>query len=253
MSEAGPHRTSNQDSAFIATWGAAVADGVGGGPSGDLASSAFIHRLVAGVHGRLSLDGWLQRIRIANWDLRAHIERDAALLGMATTFTGLLAARDGTVVLAHTGDSRAYLLRDGTMTRESHDDSYVQVLVDRGLLDEAEAATHPQRNIITASMHGGDEDVVAIVSRPAVEGDRWLLCSDGVTDYLPERHVATLLAQGTPSACAQSIVDLALHVGSRDNITAVVCDVVADQERSATAPVFAGAAAERFGEQLESA
>ncbi|HET6300261.1 PP2C family protein-serine/threonine phosphatase [Microbacterium sp.] len=252
VSDVGPHRATNQDSAFTAPWGAAVADGVGGGPSGDLASSAFLHRLVAGVRGPLVLDDWLQRIRIANWDLRARVEHDPSLAGMATTFTGLLTAPDDTVILAHTGDSRAYLLRDGGLTQESHDDSLVQVLVDRGLIAESDAATHPQRNIITASMQGRDADVIAIVARVSDLGDRWLLCSDGVTDYVTERALAPVLATGSPTTAARLLVELAIRSGSRDNITAVVCDVVPDV-LDPLSPEFAGAAAERFREELESA
>lgn len=251
VSDVGAHRTTNQDSAFTASWGAAVADGVGGAPAGDLASAALVHRLVSGIRGPVTTTQLLTRIREANWDLRAHVERDRSLAGMATTFTGLFSTSRGTVVLAHTGDSRAYLLRGGAMSRETRDDSFVQVLVDRGVMSAAEAASHPHRNVITASLHGGDDDVVTIGELDAAEGDRWLLCSDGVSDYLTEPDIAALLAAGTPSAAARAIARLSLEAGSTDNVTAVVCDLTAAAFDEG--PDFHGAAAELFTERLESA
>ncbi len=253
VSDVGGHRTTNQDSAFTAPWGAAVADGVGGGPAGDIASAAFVHRLAAGLHGPVSSSQLLTRIREANWDLRAHVRRMPTHAGMATTFTGLFASPGGHLVVAHTGDSRAYRLRDDALTRQTRDDSFVQVLVERGLVAAEDAASHPQRNVITASLHGDDEDVVTIGEFDVVRGDRWMLCSDGVTDYLPEAEIAYLLPLGSPATAARTLVTTALQAGSRDNVTAVVVDVVAPGDSGAERPVFAGAASELFNERLESA
>jgi serine/threonine protein phosphatase PrpC len=253
LSDVGSVREVNQDAAFTASWGAAVADGVGGGPSGDLASAALVHRLVAGRMMLTDADALAERIREANWDLRAHTQRDASLRGMATTFTGVFVATSGRLLLAHTGDSRAYLVRGGVMTRETRDDSFVQALVDHGLIAPEAAATHPRRNVITASLGGAAEDTVTVVERDPVAGDRWLLCSDGVTDYLPEDDVVRVLTSGTSAAdTAKVLVELSLAAGSHDNVTAVVCDV----EPATGAPpddrvVFAGAAAARFCEDLD--
>ncbi|GAA2015913.1 PP2C family protein-serine/threonine phosphatase [Microbacterium ulmi] len=252
VSTVGGHRASNQDSAFTAWWGAAVADGVGGGPAGDVASAALVHRLVSGMHGPVTPSQLLTRIREANWDLRAHVQRNPALDGMATTLTGVFATPDDTLVLAHTGDSRAYRLREGRMSRQTRDDSFVQVLVDRGLMSAEEAASHPHRNVITASLHGGDDDVVTLAEFDMMIGDRWLLCSDGMTDYVPEQDIETLLATGDPAHASYALVRLALDAGSRDNVTAVVGEVT-DAETAAERPQFHGAAADLFNEQLESA
>lgn len=254
VSDVGRYRTSNQDSAFTAPWAAAVADGVGGGPAGDIASAALVHRLASGLHGPVTAAQLLTRVREANWDLRAHVRRDPALDGMATTFTGLFASPSGTLVLAHTGDSRAYLLRDGALSRQTRDDSFVQVLVDRGIVSAEDAASHPQRNIITASLHGADDDLVTVGEIADVRrGDRWLLCSDGVSDYLPDADIAELLASGSPTTAARTIVETALEAGSRDNVTAVVVELVPAALRPEGRPVFIGAAADLFNEQLESA
>lgn len=230
-----------------------MADGVGGGPSGDLASAVLVHRLVAG-HGSLPDSGAVvERLRLSNWDLRALAERDPRLQGMATTFTGLFVGRDGHLLLVHAGDSRAYLLRNRAFTRRTRDDSYVQALVDRGLLAPEAAATHPRRNIITASFGGAEHDLPGVLELEGRAGDRWLLCSDGLTDYVPEAAVEEVLAMdGEPVVVARAIVALALDAGTRDNVTAIVCDVV-EGSPAQDQPVFAGSAAERFTEGLETA
>ncbi len=248
----GAHRAVNQDAAFTAPWGAAVADGVGGGPSGDLASATLLHRLVASSAAALDAPQLAERLRLANWDLRARVDHDGSLRGMATTFTGVFVGRGGELLLAHTGDSRAYLLRDGELRRETRDDSYVQALVDNGLLAPEAAETHPQRNIIMASFAGGETDEASVGIRQPLIGDRWMLCSDGLTDYVPEPEVRALLTIGTPAEAALACVALALEAGTRDNVTVVVCDVVAGSSQAGE-PVFWGSAAERFTEDLGSA
>lgn len=255
VSDVGAYRAVNQDAAFTAPWGAAVADGVGGGPSGDLASAAFVHRLVAGRMSLPDAETLSVRIREANWDLRAHSERDSSLRGMATTFTGIFVGSAGELLLAHTGDSRAYLLRRGVLTRQTRDDSFVQALVDQGLIAPEAAASHPRRNLITASLAGAEDDAAAVAVREPVIDDRWLLCSDGVTDYLPDEELALVLSTASsPEAAAQSLVALALEAGTRDNVTAVVCDVEhGDEAPAGQRAHFHGAAADRFCEELDTA
>lgn len=252
-SDIGGYRDVNQDAAFVAPWGAGVADGVGGGPAGDLASAALVHRLVAGGDRVMDAPALAVRIREANWDLGAHVRRDPALAGMATTFTAVWFSQRGTVLLAHTGDSRAYLLRGGELMRQTRDDSFVQTLVEQGLVRAEDAMTHPRRNIITASLRGDATDLVRVAERVPVRGDRWMICSDGVSDYLPDDAIADVLrGVGDPQAAADEIVRLALEAGSRDNVTAVVADVV--DGAAAPRPVrFAGAAAARFAEELDPA
>lgn len=251
VSHAGLFRPVNQDAAFTASWGAGVADGVGGGPAGDLASASFLHRLAAGnvdVRDEADLS---ERLRTANWELRAHTLREPALQGMATTFTGLVIARTGVILLGHSGDSRAYRRRGDTITRETRDDSYVQALVDRGLITPGQAMSHPRRNIVTASMTGAEEDEVHVGPADAAAGDRWLLCSDGLTDYVPESRVAEILTRPSSAQdCAQALVEVALDAPSRDNITVVVCDVEEGTADPGERPRFYGAAAGIFADDL---
>jgi PPM family protein phosphatase len=251
VSDVGPHRRVNQDAAFVAPWGAAVADGVGGGPAGDLASATILHRLTAGWHGVDDVDDLSVRLRSANWDLRARIEEEPSVDGMATTITGLVVARGGGVLLMHAGDSRAYRLRGDEFTRQTRDDSLVQALVDQGVVSEAEAAFHPRRNIVTASLTGSDDDRFAVVEADAVADDRWLLVSDGVSDYVPDLLLHSVLASGhRPAEAAAAIVQLATEAGSRDNITAVVCDILPGRPEAEPAR-FAGSAAALFDDWLE--
>jgi protein phosphatase len=163
--------------------------------------------------------------------------------------------RTGRLLLAHTGDSRAYLLRVGVLTRETRDDSFVQTLVDHGLIAAEAAASHPRRNIITASLAGAEDDAAHVVDREPRPGDRWLLCSDGVTDYLSDDELMRALAVAqSPEAASAALVAAALEAGTRDNATAVVCDVEnAPVSSPDDRPTFYGAAADRFCEELDSA
>lgn len=250
-SDIGGFREVNQDAAFAASWGAGVADGVGGGPAGDLASAALLHRLVADGPRVTDVTDLAVRIHEANWDIGAHVRRDPSLTGMATTFTALWFAESGALLLAHTGDSRAYLARDGHLIRQTRDDSLVQALVDRGLVSEEDAVTHPRRNIITASLRGDASDLVRVTERVPVAGDRWMLCTDGVSDYLPDDVIGHVLAtRSDAAAAADSLVELALTAGSRDNVTAVVADLVAGEAITPTV-LFAGAASARFTEEID--
>lgn len=233
------------------SWGAAVADGVGGGPAGDLASASIVHRLAAGRLFVADEEELVAAVRGANWELRAQTHRDPGLRGMATTLTGLVADVTGRLLLMHSGDSRAYRLRSGVLSRQTRDDSLVQALVDSGVIAPEEASHHPRRNIVTASLGGGEADALAVVQADAAPGDRWLLCSDGVSDYLPEPLIAQLLSTGSVHEAALSLVDAALTAGTHDNVTAVVCDVEDGDADRREAPVFSGAAGARFSERLD--
>lgn len=255
-SDTGAHRPVNQDAAFTAAWGSAVADGVGGGPAGDLASAAFVHRLAAGRSGTVDPETLEVSVRAANWDLRAHVERDPRLHGMATTFTGVFLSDRDTLLLAHAGDSRAYLWRSGALVQQTRDDSYVQALVDRGLVAAQDAPSHPRRNLITASLSGAERDNVVVIEHAALSGDRWVLCSDGLSDYVPHAAIAEVVGRGDAESAATAAVTLALEAGTRDNVTVVVCDVEVDPATgfsSSGEALFYGAAAARFTEGLETA
>ncbi len=231
----GAHRASNQDSAGAGATFAFVADGVGGHAGGDVASRAVAEVLVAALDGRDSagLDAVeLHELLAGANDELAERARDPRLVGMATTFTGLFCGA-GTILVAHIGDSRAYLRREGAATRVTHDDSYVQLLVDTGVLDPDEAWQHPQRNLILQSLAGTADDAahLAVLEEDCHVGDRWLLCSDGLTDYVAEGEVLDLLGSADDvEEVADALVAAALAADTRDNVTVAVCDLVAEPQ-----------------------
>ena len=232
-SEAGPHRSSNQDSLVAAGRYVVVADGVGGHAGGDVASRTVTRRLVAALGSRdvagLDADALRDVVADANAALRRRAGDDPLLSAMATTLTGLFGG-DGIVRVAHVGDSRAYRVHGGTGERVTHDDSLVQRLVDAGAIAAEDAPFHPQRHIILRSLAGDADDAagLALLELPAAAGDRWVLCSDGLSDALGDDEVVSLAAQAaTPEDAAQALLDAALAADARDNVSLAVCDVVA--------------------------
>lgn len=248
-SVAGPHRSDNQDSLGCSTDYVFVADGVGGHVGGDVASWTVAHRLMASLAPittrTLSEDELRTLVAVANAELRLRGNREPALAGMSTTFTGLFCA-DDYVRIVHVGDSRAYLVRDGVGRRMTRDDSLVQMLLDSGAIDDAEAPHHPHRNIILHSLGGDTDDAAAltVLAVPAQLGDRWLVCSDGLTDYVDEEVFLPLVASAeNPEAATDALVAAATEADSRDNVSVAVAEVVAAADSTDRPYRFAGAAA----------
>jgi protein phosphatase len=218
LSEPGP-REKNEDAAFASPRLLAVADGVGGAATGEVASRLAIDKLVALDNRRLddTLEELLRSAWVdANEAIAFVVSYDPRHQGMATTLTAVALSNEGRYLVANVGDSRAYLLRDGCLRRLTRDDSLVQELIDRGRLSEDDARHHPQRSIVLDALNGDD---------------RLLLCSDGVTDYLTDAEVAEMLRLcGDAAAAVRQVVGAALRHGSRDNVTAVVSDVQADPD-----------------------
>jgi len=247
--DTGQVRTQNEDAALIGDVVFAVADGMGGHAAGDVASSvaveAFESSTSAGVE---SEDDIVDAVRAANHAVidRADVEPDLA--GMGTTLTALALVPgpdDGTgpgeLIIANVGDSRAYLFRDGDLTQLTRDHSLVEDLVQEGRLSPEDARTHPQRNILTRVL-GNDPDVEPDVFRAdPVRGDRYLLCSDGLSNEVDDERAAAVLRRlSDPDDAARELVRLANENGGRDNITVVVVDVVDDDDRARTASRLVG-------------
>jgi serine/threonine protein phosphatase PrpC len=227
--DVGPVRGNNEDAAFASVRIAAVADGVGGAAAGEVASRAAIDTL---VHlDKCRLEEPLERalataVNEANERIGFMATCRPQAAGMSTTLTAVALGDDG-YVLANVGDSRTYLLRDGALTRLSRDDSYVQMLLDRGAIGPDEARRHPQRSLVLEALDGDPERrPPAIATAPARTGDRLLLCSDGLSDYVDDEDIAAALREETRrEACAERLVAMALAEGARDNVTVVVADV----------------------------
>jgi len=241
-SDVGHVRSGNEDSAFAGPRLVAVADGMGGHAAGEVASHVAISALAPldeDAAGADLLGTMRDALADANERLRSLVAADGQLSGMGTTLTALLSA-GRRLALLHIGDSRGYLLRDGELTRITRDHTYVQDLIDAGTITGDEAASHPQRSVITRTLDGSDMEPDLRV-REAVAGDRYLLCSDGLTDVVSENTLREVLCEGTAQEAVDRLVDLALRAGGPDNVTAVVADVV--EHEVETPPQVAGAAA----------
>lgn len=223
-------RQRNEDSYLLEAPIYAVADGMGGHIAGDVASATAVSVISEGVAAAPPKDGaaladLVGRANEAIWD---KARSDPSLRGMGTTCTLLMI--DGDVAhIAHVGDSRAYLLRDGTFRQLTEDHTLVERMVREGRLSAEEAANHPQRNIITRTL-GVDANVqVDVLEEPLDEGDRILITSDGLTSMVEGTEIARVLDQeDDPQAAADRLVGLANDAGGEDNITVLVLYVGKD-------------------------
>jgi protein phosphatase len=228
VSHVGLVRGNNEDAGFASHYVQVVADGVGGAAAGEVASATttYVVSAMAAAHPTADARTLLHRaVAEAHHQLAAGVAHDPARAGMATTLVAVL-ARHGQVTMAHIGDSRAYRLRDGRLSRLTTDHTLVQALIDSGRLTPDEARTHPYRSVVLRSINAEEvprPDVFRVDTAP---GDRLLLCSDGLTDFVDERTISALLPRGPhPDDAAQALVDAALASGGRDNVTCVVSDI----------------------------
>ncbi|MCI0690262.1 MAG: protein phosphatase 2C domain-containing protein [Sporichthyaceae bacterium] len=265
VTDIGLSRMNNEDSAYAGPRLAVVADGIGGMPAGELASALVVRELApldpAGamaipINGaaaepatkplspvsdptdeqptvRIPGDGvdpiaaLRDSVAAANRKIRnvSHVDLDTD--GMGTTVTALLLAGDR-IGLLHVGDSRGYRLRTGVLGQITRDDTYVQTLVDQGLISVAEARNHPRRSVVMQAVQGLEYEPTCSVLA-AVVGDRYLLCSDGLSDVVDDETIAdALTAEPDVARCANLLVRLALEAGAPDNVTVIVADVAED-------------------------
>jgi PPM family protein phosphatase len=233
-SDVGEARSRNEDSAFASPRLLAVADGMGGHAHGEVASAVVISVFA-------ELDDQLRTARLGEVDPPAALgatvaralrrltelaKQDFDLTLMGSTLTALLWDGSG-FGLAHVGDSRGYLLRDGVLHQITKDHTLVQSLVDDGRITEAEAAEHPRRSMVTRALQAGGSAEPDLTPLPAQVGDRFLLCSDGVTCVVgPDRLRDTLGTATSPEDAVRKLIAEAIQLDSPDNISAVVADVV---------------------------
>jgi PPM family protein phosphatase len=227
-SESGLVRTSNQDTAYAGTRLLAVADGFGG-PGGDRASAAAVDALKPLETLPVPAEDLLGALADAVNDADRAIQDIAASASSGeagTTLTAMLWS-GSRLALVHIGDTRAYLLRGGELFQITHDHTYVQSLVDAGRLSAEEAASHPQRSLLVRALTGTGGAQPDLSLHEAMAGDRYLLCSDGLSTVVPTESMRDVLTgPGGPEQTLDEVVALAYAAGAPDNLACVVADVV---------------------------
>lgn len=245
LTHVGRQRQHNEDSLLVSQDARLflVADGMGGHAAGEIASRIAVDSITEFIvhtkeddgtwphaydeHFRRATNRLMAALRMANTRVLEAMRKDARLRGMGTTVVACMS--DGeTMSVAHVGDSRAYLIRDGKLSRLTNDHSWVFEQVQAGMLTEAEAEKHPLRNVITRALGGAlsvTPDAAEVVSQP---GDVYLLCSDGLTGMVPEEEILRLVSENAANletAC-QQLIEVANQRGGLDNITAVLVKAV---------------------------
>ena len=223
-SDLGRQRQGNEDNYFVRAPLFVVADGMGGAQAGEVASELAVKQFERGLpDGRPPGEALADLIRQANAEIHRQSGDDPDLAGMGTTVTAAYLDGD-VVVVAHVGDSRAYLLRDGDLIRLTRDHSLVGELVARGKLTEEQAETHPQRSVITRALGAYPEVEVDTDVYPARAGDLFLLCSDGLTGMVHEPVLKPMLEDRSRSLeqTGRALIAAANEAGGRDNITVIL-------------------------------
>ncbi|WP_343709513.1 PP2C family serine/threonine-protein phosphatase [Mycobacterium sp.] len=240
-SDVGLVRSNNEDSVYAGARLLALADGMGGHAAGEVASQLVIAALAhldddePGGDLLASLDS---AVHSGNSAIAAQVEMEPDLEGMGTTLTAILFAGNR-IGVVHIGDSRGYLLRDGELTQITKDDTFVQTLVDEGRITKEEAHSHPQRSLIMRALTGHEVEPT-LTMREVRVGDRYLLCSDGLSDPVTDETILDALKIPDVTDSADRLIELALRGGGPDNVTVVVADVV-DIDYGSNQPIIAGA------------
>jgi PPM family protein phosphatase len=253
-SDVGLLREGNEDSAYAGPHLLAIADGMGGHAAGEVASSvaiAALEGLDTQVPLEHPLDALASAVAAASSTMQQMSVDDPSVAGMGTTLTALL--WDGaSVAICHIGDSRAYLLRDGELHQITHDHTLVQSMVDDGRLSPAQAATHPNRSLVMRALQSGTDSEPDLSVLQASVGDRYLLCSDGLSDVVTSEETLrdTLTRVTDRNQAVEQLINLALRGGGPDNITCIVADVVAEDDtepQTGQMTILAGAASNGDG------
>lgn len=260
-SDVGKHRSSNQDAGYAGYQLSFVADGMGGHAGGDIASAISSQRvaLVDSKHDSEAdaLAALRRGLIEANAMLAETVAEHPELRGMGTTFSGLLITEDK-VVTAHIGDSRIYLVRDGEVKQITADHTFVQRLVEMGKISPEEALIHPRRSVLMRVLGDAAPTLeIDFATHELRAGDRWLLCSDGLSGIVPEDVMGRILTSDVdPAEAVELLIGEALEFGAPDNVTVVITDIQQEERAVAAKPLFVGSAAkevvieERTGNRL---
>jgi len=239
-------RQGNEDSAFASAQLIAVADGMGGHAAGEVASRIAVQVLqkLAPTLSAEDIDEdsvedlLMHSLHSIDAEIAAVTDEDVEKRGMGTTLTALL-IRDSRIALLHVGDSRCYRLRGNTLEQLSNDHTVIQELLDQGAISEAEAAEHPQRSMLTQALRG-DGDVTPVLQMYEIKkGDRYLLCSDGLSGVLTDKEIKVGLKKSDKDEAIKFLNDATYINGAPDNVTILIADI---SEKSTASSILLGAA-----------
>jgi serine/threonine protein phosphatase PrpC len=223
----GQLRENNEDAFVSSDRLALVADGMGGHPGGEIAANVAAGVVPAVFTGR-SIDELEAAVRAANWAIRDRAVAQAGLDGMGTTICAAGLLTDGRIALVNVGDSRAFLWHEGALTQLTQDHSVTAELVQRGELREEEAPKHPHYGVLTRALGVGPDVQIDRKSLAVEEGDRIVICTDGLFNELSGVEIASAMAEGGDmAAIVDSLIDRAIAHGGRDNVSVVIAEVAA--------------------------
>jgi len=234
-SDIGRLRKRNEDAYLLKDGLFVVADGMGGHRGGDVASNLALETIESATSPKFTLQELVDEIKNANHAVLERGESDRDLRGMGTTITAVM-VEDSKAHVAHVGDSRAYLLRGGTLQQLTEDHTLVQRMVREGRLSEDEAARHPQRSVLTRALGVDEEIPVDELTLDVHPGDRVLVCTDGLTSMVDRNRIQKILErEKDPQIAADKLIDAANKAGGDDNITVIVLDFQEDDGNSTVA------------------
>jgi serine/threonine protein phosphatase PrpC len=238
-------RQGNEDSGLVSSQLIAVADGMGGHAAGEVASRIAIEVLQSLVPTLISVDVdedsvedlLMHSLHSIDSEISVVTDEEIEKRGMGTTLTALL-IRDKHISLLHVGDSRCYRLRGNTLEQLSNDHTVIQELLDQGAISQAEAAEHPQRSMLTQALRG-DGDVTPVLQMYEIKkGDRYLLCSDGLSGVLTEKEIKMGLKKSDKDEAVKFLVDATYVNGAPDNVTVLIADI-SDEANTTTSLIGA--------------
>ncbi|MDO8645950.1 MAG: protein phosphatase 2C domain-containing protein [Candidatus Planktophila sp.] len=229
-------RNGNEDSAFVSGRLIAVADGMGGHAGGEVASRIAIRTLQSmapmltdeTIDSDSAHDLLINSLHTIDTEIGDYSREAIELRGMGTTLTALVIHNDS-IALLHVGDSRCYRLRGNTIEQLSNDHTVIQELLSQGAITITEALDHPQRSVLTQALMGEGNLVPVLQLFDAKEGDRYLLCSDGLSSVLTEKEIKLLLKKRDRKAAIKALIDAAYIQGAPDNITALIADITREE------------------------
>jgi protein phosphatase len=244
-SDVGLVRENNEDSGLIGKHFLLVADGMGGHAAGELASSTTVAVLAQVDANREKLDNLEEKLieipKVITKELKNAIAKDSARAGMGTTLTAAILEGEN-LKISQVGDSRAYLIRNKTITRLTKDQTYIQTLIDCREITEVEAKTHPQRSLLLQAIDGITESEPVITSTPVMNKDKLVICSDGLSNVVSDEEILEIINKFEYVGAVSALIEKSLENGGPDNITVIVAEI--QNEKYENKIIVLGAAAE---------